>query len=123
MTYQIIITFKILQFFTSCLTKLAKYFLLLWSANRRSQRLTVMPVVKLLQIGARIKSPWLIHEPFKQGGAKTFVLDACHKLFPMNNCRHSPYICHLLTIILFFHQGLKLSTDFCIILFFSYSIL
>ena len=27
MTYQIIITFKILQFFTSCLTKLAKYFL------------------------------------------------------------------------------------------------
>lgn len=45
MTYQIIITFKILQFFTSCLTKLAKYFLLLRSANRRSQRLTVMPVV------------------------------------------------------------------------------
>ena len=39
MTYQIIITFKILQFFTSCLTKLAKYFLLLWSANRRSQKI------------------------------------------------------------------------------------
>lgn len=76
MTYQIIITFKILQFFTSYLTKLAKYFLFLRSANRRSQRLTVMPVVKLPQIGSRIKSPWLIYEPFEQGGAKTFVLDA-----------------------------------------------